>query len=72
MNPPGTTSSKARIRSRKRSLRAPLPFFPLRSHDLDRLPRYCDAKKIRCDDDVDDLTFKLFSCSATRRRPSAR
>jgi hypothetical protein len=28
-------------------------------HDLDRLPRYCDAKKIRCDDDVDDLTFKL-------------
>jgi hypothetical protein len=28
-------------------------------HDLDRLPRYCDPKKIRCDDDVDDLTFKL-------------
>jgi hypothetical protein len=28
-------------------------------HDLDRLPRYCDPRKIRCDDDVDDLTFKL-------------
>lgn len=28
-------------------------------HDLDRLPRYCDPKRIRCDDDVDDLTFKL-------------
>ena len=28
-------------------------------HELDRLPRYCDPKKIRCDDDVDDLTFKL-------------
>ena len=27
--------------------------------DLDRLPRWCDAKRIRCDDDVDDLTFKL-------------
>lgn len=27
--------------------------------DLDRLPRWCDPKKIRCDDDVDDLTFKL-------------
>ena len=28
-------------------------------HDLDRLPRFCDARKVRCDDDVDDLTFKL-------------
>jgi hypothetical protein len=28
-------------------------------HDLDRLPRYCDPKRIQCDDDVDDLTFKL-------------
>ena len=28
-------------------------------HDMDRLPRYCDARKVRCDDDVDDLTFKL-------------
>jgi hypothetical protein len=28
-------------------------------HDLDRLPRYCDPRKIRSDDDVDDLTFKL-------------
>jgi hypothetical protein len=28
-------------------------------HDLDRLPRYCDPKRIKCDDDVDDLTFKL-------------
>jgi hypothetical protein len=27
--------------------------------DLDRLPRFCDARKVRCDDDVDDLTFKL-------------
>jgi hypothetical protein len=26
---------------------------------MDRLPRYCDARKVRCDDDVDDLTFKL-------------
>jgi hypothetical protein len=28
-------------------------------HDMDRLPRYCDPRKIRNDDDVDDLTFKL-------------
>ena len=28
-------------------------------HDLDRLPRFCDPRKVRCDDDVDDLTFKL-------------
>jgi hypothetical protein len=28
-------------------------------HDMDRLPRYCDARKVRSDDDVDDLTFKL-------------
>jgi len=28
-------------------------------HDMDRLPRCCDARKVRCDDDVDDLTFKL-------------
>jgi len=28
-------------------------------HDLDRLPRFCDARKIRSDDDVDDLTLKL-------------
>lgn len=28
-------------------------------HDMDRLPRYCDPRKIRSDDDVDDLTFKL-------------
>jgi hypothetical protein len=27
--------------------------------DMDRLPRFCDARKVRCDDDVDDLTFKL-------------
>ena len=28
-------------------------------HEMDRLPRYCDPKKIRSDDDVDDLTYKL-------------
>ena len=28
-------------------------------HDLDRLPRYCDPTKIRSDDDVDTLTFRL-------------
>jgi len=28
-------------------------------HEMDRLPRCCDARKVRCDDDVDDLTFKL-------------
>jgi hypothetical protein len=28
-------------------------------HDLGRLPRWCDPRKVRCDEDVDDLTFKL-------------
>jgi hypothetical protein len=36
-------------------------------HDLDRLPRYCDPKRIKCDDDVDDLTFKL---SQLHREPN--
>ena len=36
-------------------------------HDLDRLPRYCDPKRIKCDDDVDDLTFKL---SQLQREPN--
>jgi hypothetical protein len=33
-------------------------------HDMDRLPRYCDPRKIRSDDDVDDLTLKLSQLKA--------
>lgn len=41
-------------------------------HDLDRLPRYCDPKRIRCDDDVDDLTFKLSQLQREVPQPAPR
>ena len=41
-------------------------------HDLDRLPRYCDPKRIKCDDDVDDLTFKLSQLQREETRPATR
>lgn len=49
----GTHSVDEAVASVRRYLGA------LSLHDLDRLPRYCDPKKIHSDDDVDDLTFKL-------------
>jgi hypothetical protein len=41
-------------------------------HDLDRLPRYCDPKRIRSDDDVDDLTFKLLQLQREVDAPAQR
>jgi hypothetical protein len=41
-------------------------------HDLDRLPRYCDPKRIKCDDDVDDLTFKLSQLQRESGEPAPR
>jgi hypothetical protein len=41
-------------------------------HDLDRLPRFCDPKRIKCDDDVDDLTFKLSQLQREPNQPAPR
>ena len=39
-------------------------------HELDRLPRYCDPRRIKCDDDVDDLTFKLAQLQREASQPA--